>query len=464
MKPSSTSASDTRLGVWPNSVTISSAVSASITSLILCIAPCFISSLMTSTAALGHAVGEILDGDRLGDDHLAHDLVPRLLDAHRLELLALAAALQRGERALALALVEGVGDRELAADAVFVGPCTGLRATLTAHAAALLAARVLLVGDVEHAATAGGATAAARPLRRCGDVLDLLGRLRRLRRRPVGAADDHRPCHADGLEQRVSASCPRRCGIGRGAGRHSVCGRAQRARCRSGGPVAAARRDWRPPGCGWTAAALAADWRAPPASRAVARGCGRSSAAPSAAVGDRRTLDCSADFRLAAAACGRCGRLRSCSCDQPLLGLIMLALARAARSSSIVRTWAAAERLGARGLLAFGQRALLGGCRLSRSRPGRLPGRGFARGRAGRGRTRWRYHLLGDDHFLGTADGPLALLLHHHRLGAAMAEFLLHMAQLDRALQAERLASPHAQCLVGVSFESLMRYPYLTVS
>ena len=49
MKPSSTSASDTRLGVWPNSVTISSAVSASITSLILCISPCAISSLMTST-------------------------------------------------------------------------------------------------------------------------------------------------------------------------------------------------------------------------------------------------------------------------------------------------------------------------------------------------------------------------------------------------------------------------------
>ena len=49
MKPSSTSASATRLGVWPNSRTISSAVSASITSLILCIAPCVISSLMTST-------------------------------------------------------------------------------------------------------------------------------------------------------------------------------------------------------------------------------------------------------------------------------------------------------------------------------------------------------------------------------------------------------------------------------
>ena len=49
-KPSSTSASDTRLGVWPNSRTMSSAVSASMTSLILCMAPCPISSLMRSTA------------------------------------------------------------------------------------------------------------------------------------------------------------------------------------------------------------------------------------------------------------------------------------------------------------------------------------------------------------------------------------------------------------------------------
>ena len=50
MKPVSTSASDTRLGVWPNSCTMSSAVSTSTTSLILCIAPSFIKYLMTSTA------------------------------------------------------------------------------------------------------------------------------------------------------------------------------------------------------------------------------------------------------------------------------------------------------------------------------------------------------------------------------------------------------------------------------
>ncbi len=50
-----------------------------------------------------------------GIDHLAHDLLARLLDAHRAQLLALALALQRGQRALALLLVEGVVDGELAA-------------------------------------------------------------------------------------------------------------------------------------------------------------------------------------------------------------------------------------------------------------------------------------------------------------------------------------------------------------
>ena len=120
MKPVSTSASDTRLGVWPNSCTISSAVSASITSLILCIAPCFIRILDDVDGALGHAVGQLLDGDDLGDHHFAHDLLARLLNAHRLELLALALALQRGQRALALLLVEGVVDGQLDALALLV--------------------------------------------------------------------------------------------------------------------------------------------------------------------------------------------------------------------------------------------------------------------------------------------------------------------------------------------------------
>ena len=49
-RPSSTSAAATRLTVWPISSAINCAVSASITSVILCIAPCFINSRITSTA------------------------------------------------------------------------------------------------------------------------------------------------------------------------------------------------------------------------------------------------------------------------------------------------------------------------------------------------------------------------------------------------------------------------------
>ena len=70
--------------------------------------------------ALGHAVGEFLDGDDLRNDDFAHDLVARLLNAGLLELLALTLAAQRCQRALALRLVEGVVDRELAALAAFL--------------------------------------------------------------------------------------------------------------------------------------------------------------------------------------------------------------------------------------------------------------------------------------------------------------------------------------------------------
>ena len=80
--------------------------------------------------ALGHAVGELLDGDDLGDDHLAHDLVARLDDAGLAQLLALAPALERGERTLALRLVEGVVDRELYALALLVADLDGLFAGL----------------------------------------------------------------------------------------------------------------------------------------------------------------------------------------------------------------------------------------------------------------------------------------------------------------------------------------------
>ena len=63
-------------------------------------------------ASLGHAVGKLLNGDDLGDHDLALNLCLGLRPGDLL-LLALLAAFQRGEAALALLLVERVDDGEL---------------------------------------------------------------------------------------------------------------------------------------------------------------------------------------------------------------------------------------------------------------------------------------------------------------------------------------------------------------
>ena len=112
-RPSSTSASATRLTVWPSSSAMSWAVSASITSLIFAIWPCFISSLMTSTRALRHAVGELLDGDRLRDRHFADELFLRLVVA--VAGAALHAAAERRDGALAHFVGAERGDERQAA-------------------------------------------------------------------------------------------------------------------------------------------------------------------------------------------------------------------------------------------------------------------------------------------------------------------------------------------------------------
>ena len=67
--------------------------------------------------ALRHAVGELLHGDRLGDHHVADDLLLRRREAVQLALLLLALAAHGGERALALALgsLQRVGDGQAAA-------------------------------------------------------------------------------------------------------------------------------------------------------------------------------------------------------------------------------------------------------------------------------------------------------------------------------------------------------------
>ena len=70
--------------LWPISSAMSWAVSASITSLIVAIWPCFISRLDDVDRALGHAVGEFLDGDRLRDGDFANELFLRLVGSNAL--------------------------------------------------------------------------------------------------------------------------------------------------------------------------------------------------------------------------------------------------------------------------------------------------------------------------------------------------------------------------------------------
>ncbi len=59
--------------------------------------------------ALGHAVGEFLDGDRLGDGDLAHEFFLRLVGGVALE--ALGAAAERGDRAFAHLVGAQCGDQ-----------------------------------------------------------------------------------------------------------------------------------------------------------------------------------------------------------------------------------------------------------------------------------------------------------------------------------------------------------------
>ena len=98
---------------------------------------------------LGHAVREFLDGDRFWNNDFAHNLVPGLLNAHCLELLALALALQRCKRPLALLLVERIVDRKLAALAPILADLDGCANDL----AAALAAGVVILLHIGHGRT-----------------------------------------------------------------------------------------------------------------------------------------------------------------------------------------------------------------------------------------------------------------------------------------------------------------------
>ena len=97
---------------------------------------------------LGHAVGELLDADRLGNRHVARDLLARtvVVDAGAF---ALAATADGGERAGALGIVERVGNGQLAAAAIVADPAGRLglgRRTRRLDAAAQRRTFVLLAG------------------------------------------------------------------------------------------------------------------------------------------------------------------------------------------------------------------------------------------------------------------------------------------------------------------------------
>ena len=76
--------------------------------------------------ALGHAIGKLLDGDRLGHNDIAHDLLALDRAAHHLALLALLAPAHRSQRALppAIRIVQCLVDGQLAraAPAIVAAP------------------------------------------------------------------------------------------------------------------------------------------------------------------------------------------------------------------------------------------------------------------------------------------------------------------------------------------------------
>jgi hypothetical protein len=264
--------------------------------------------------ALGHAVGELLHRDRVGDLDVAHDLLALAGMRGHLALLALLPALERGERSLAAALVGRVGDGELAGAATVV---------------VALDAAALLVG-------------------------------RGLRRRLLRGRD------AAGLGAGAE-------GLGGGGIDHRL------AALRGGGLGL-----WRADGAGGLGGTLL--------------GLG--------------SLALGADLGLALGALLRL--LLGAQADH--LG-VALGLGGLLRADAL-------RFLGPRGL--DGLEATLD---LGVRKPLEGPGLGLtARGDARARRARLRDH------------DPLALALHRHRLGPAMAEALAHVARLGAPAQAERLA------------------------
>ena len=147
--------------------------------------------------ALRHAVRKLLDRDGFRNDDFTHDFVPGLLNAHGLQLLALALALERSKRPFALLLVEGVIDGELTALALLVddGRLDGHANEL---AAALDGAALVVIGRRDRNGTRADI---AHELRRLG-ARTVAGRRRSGRTRQI---DLHGPTACAGSKARIVA-------------------------------------------------------------------------------------------------------------------------------------------------------------------------------------------------------------------------------------------------------------------
>ena len=188
----SMSASLTRLMRWPNSVTSSSAVSWSIVWVSVTGHAHLEQGFDQVGAALGHAVGEFLDGDRLGHDDVA-DLLGRRAGFHVVALFLLAGAAQRGERAgAAVVLVaERAGDGELAALAMVVAAAAARTGRLGALGRGRMAAGRRAVRSSSSSAGGGGV----------GLGRAAAARLRFLLRRSRGASSAALPRPCDSLRR-----------------------------------------------------------------------------------------------------------------------------------------------------------------------------------------------------------------------------------------------------------------------
>ena len=120
MITSSTSDSETRTTLWPNSSTMSVAVSGSMVWFWVAMMPFCISTFTTAATRSAMRLASSCTVMASGTLHLAHHLLALAGMALHAALLALLAPLHRGHGALAAFLVGGVGDGELARAAAVV--------------------------------------------------------------------------------------------------------------------------------------------------------------------------------------------------------------------------------------------------------------------------------------------------------------------------------------------------------